>query len=164
MAAGSWLLSDKLSLQELLEVQQFFGLPSPALVEKDWHVVTALKAITSIDIEPFRLVFSGGTALSRAHRLIRRMSEDIDLKILSHETPTRPGLRRLRDKLTDSLMRAGFRFDPDDPRFRESGNASRYTLFKLPYEPIAQGEGILRPELQIESRYGRYATQPSNVP
>jgi hypothetical protein len=69
-------LPDKLSLQDLLEVQRHFNLPSPVLVEKDWYVVKALTAINSADVTPFRLVFSGGTALSRAHRLIRRMSAD----------------------------------------------------------------------------------------
>jgi hypothetical protein len=75
-------LRDKPSLQELLEVQNHFNLPSPVLVEKDWYVVRALAAINTADVKPFRLVFSGGTALSRAHRLTRRMSEDIDLKNL----------------------------------------------------------------------------------
>ena len=72
-------MSDKPTLQDLLEVQRHFGLTSPALVEKDWHVVKALGAITAAKTAPTRLVFGGGTALSRAHRLIRRMSEDIDL-------------------------------------------------------------------------------------
>jgi hypothetical protein len=35
-------LSDKPSLQDLLEVQKYFGLPSAALVEKDRYVVKAL--------------------------------------------------------------------------------------------------------------------------
>jgi predicted nucleotidyltransferase component of viral defense system len=48
-------------------------------------IVKALAAINTADVKPFRLVFSGGTALSRAHRLTRRMSEDIDLKIVSDE-------------------------------------------------------------------------------
>ena len=51
------------SLQELLEVQGYFNLPSPVLVEKDWYVIRALAAINSADVKPFRLVFSGGTAL-----------------------------------------------------------------------------------------------------
>lgn len=76
-------MSDKLSLQTLLEIQTYFGLPSPALVEKDWHVVQALAAITAADTAPLRLVFGGGTALSRAHRLIRRMSEDSARPIVS---------------------------------------------------------------------------------
>lgn len=37
---------DKQSLQNLLEVQRYFYLPSPVLVENDWHVVRALAAIT----------------------------------------------------------------------------------------------------------------------
>lgn len=58
------------TLEELREVQLFFGLPSPALVEKDFHVVKALAAIAAIKMEALhlRLVFGGGTALSRAHR------------------------------------------------------------------------------------------------
>jgi len=106
-------LSDKPSLQDLLEVQRHFGLPSPALVEKDWYVVKALAAIATADTAPFRLVFGGGTALSRAHRLIRRMSEDIDLKIVSASPATRPALRQLRDTLTDALLEAGFQFRRD---------------------------------------------------
>jgi hypothetical protein len=93
MATGNSSLNDKPSLRDLLEVQNHFGLPSPALVEKDWYVVKALAAINSADTAPFRLVFGGGTALSRAHRLVRRMSEDIDLKITSDAQFTRPALR-----------------------------------------------------------------------
>jgi predicted nucleotidyltransferase component of viral defense system len=151
MAIWSWSLSDKPSLQDLLEVQKHFGLPSPALVEKDWYVVKALAAIVAADAVPFRLVFSGGTALSRAHRLIRRMSEDIDLKIISDKPFTRPALRHLRDVITHALLNAGFAFDPENPLHRESGNASRYTLYRLPYAPIVAGEGTLRPEIQIET-------------
>jgi predicted nucleotidyltransferase component of viral defense system len=137
--------------QELLEVQAHFGLPSTALVEKDWYVVKALAAIAAVDTAPFQLVFGGGTALTRAHRLIRRMSEDIDLKIVSDGPLPRSALRRLRDSLSDALLHAGFRFDPDNPAHRDSGNASRYTIYRLPYKPITGGEGALRPEIQIET-------------
>ena len=37
-----------------------FGLPSPALVEKDFHVVKALAAIAAIETAPLGLVFGGG--------------------------------------------------------------------------------------------------------
>jgi predicted nucleotidyltransferase component of viral defense system len=144
-------LSDKPSLQVLLEIQAHFGLPSPALVEKDWYIVQALAAITAADTAPLRLVFGGGTALSRAHRLIRRMSEDIDLKIVGDAEPTRPALRRLRDTITEALLAAGFRFDPANRAHRDSRNETRYTIYRLPYEPITAGEGALRPEIQIET-------------
>jgi hypothetical protein len=67
-------LNDKPSLEELLEVQAYFKLPPPALVEKDWYVAKALAAITAADIAPIRLVFGGGTALARANKLVKRMS------------------------------------------------------------------------------------------
>lgn len=142
---------DKPSLQTLLEVQNHFALPSPVLVEKDWYVVTALAAINSADLKPFRLVFSGGTALSRGHRVIRRMSEDIDLKIVSDKPPSRSDLRKLRDIVTDALLQAGFEFDPENKAHRDSGNATRYTVYRLPYAPQVQGEGALRPEIKIET-------------
>lgn len=121
------------------------------MFEKDWYVVRALAALNEAETKPFRLVFSGGTALSRAHRLIRRMSEDIDLKILADDNPSRPAYRRLRDTISNALLNAGFRFDPEDSAQCESGNASRYMLYRLPYDPIAAGHGSLRPEIQIEA-------------
>lgn len=144
-------MPDKLSLQDLLEVQKHFNLPSPALVEKDWHVVRALAAINSTDVKPFRLIFGGGTALSRAHRLTCRMSEDIDLKIVSDTTPSRAELRKVREAVTTALLKAGFQFDPENPAHRNSGNGSRYTIYRLPYAPLQIGEGALRPELKIET-------------
>jgi hypothetical protein len=96
-------------------------------------------------------VFGGGTALSRAHRLVKRMSEDIDLRIVGAKPPGRGALRRLRDAITEALLSAGFKFDPEDPAYRKSRNESRYTIYRLPYEPAAAGEGALRPTIQIET-------------
>jgi predicted nucleotidyltransferase component of viral defense system len=144
-------LNDRPTLQELQEVQRQFGLPDPALVEKDWFVAKALAAITAADKGPFQLVFQGGTALSRAHRVIERMSEDVDIKIVSEGPPPRPALRRLRESITAELQKAGFKFDPTNPEHRKSNYESRYTLYRLPYEPIAAGQGALRPEIQIET-------------
>ena len=70
-------MSDRPTFEELIEVRRQFNLPHEALVEKDWLVVRALAAIGAADKGPFQIVFQGGTALSRAHRVIERMSEDI---------------------------------------------------------------------------------------
>jgi predicted nucleotidyltransferase component of viral defense system len=96
------------------------------------------------------LVFGGGTALCRAHHLLRRMSEDIDLKIVGDEPISRSALRALREALTASLQDVGFRFDPSNPGHRESRNESRYTIFRLPNEPLSRGEAALRPDIRIE--------------
>jgi predicted nucleotidyltransferase component of viral defense system len=138
----------------LRSVQEHFGLPSPALVEKDFYVVKALTAVAAVETKAMhlRLVFGGGTALSRAHRLIRRMSEDIDLRIVVESNRASRGtLRRLRAQITDALLSAGFKFDPGDPAQRETGNGSRRTVYRLPYDPIERVEGALRPTIRIET-------------
>lgn len=144
-------MSGEPTLGDLVRVAAIFRLPSPALVEKDFYVVRALAAIAAVDAAPLRLVFGGGTALSRAHRVIRRMSEDIDLRIVSDGRPGRGVLRRLRDVITDTLLAADFVFDPGDEAYRKSGNESRYTIYRLPYRPLTAGEGALRPAIQIET-------------
>ncbi len=144
-------MSDSPTLEDILEIQRHFGLPSPALVEKDWYVVRALSAISEADTGDCRLVFGGGTALSRAHGLLRRMSEDIDLKIVADAPPSRTALRRIRENITAKLIDAGFGFDPANPAHRKSNFENRYTLYRLPYAPMAAGEGALRPEIKIET-------------
>jgi hypothetical protein len=145
--------------RELREVQAHFRLPSVGLVEKDLHVVRAIAAVAAIDAVPFTLVFGGGTALARAHKLVRRMSEDVDFKIVP--APTAPVSRSLlrqrlgilRDRVTQALRTAGFAFDAGDTARTRSRNENRYTVWQLPYESAAgAGEG-LRPTIQIEVTY-----------
>jgi len=136
------------SLQEIIETQEYFKLPTPVLVEKDWYVVRALASINAVEVQPFRLIFGGGTCLSRAHKLIQRMSEDIDLKIICKEKPRRADLRRLRNSITEALLKAGFQFDPENEEHRQSANESRHTLYRLPYNSKLKG---LRPEIKIET-------------
>ncbi|WP_437203369.1 nucleotidyl transferase AbiEii/AbiGii toxin family protein [Planctomicrobium sp. SH664] len=49
----------------------------PAMVEKDYFVTEALRAIASAGQD--RVIFKGGTSLSKGWNLIQRFSEDIDL-------------------------------------------------------------------------------------
>jgi hypothetical protein len=57
-------LSDELPT-DLRPVADFFGLIGTAPVEKDFHVVRAIRTIAAMDACPFTLVFGGGTALAR---------------------------------------------------------------------------------------------------
>lgn len=52
---------------------------SPAIIEKDFWVCWLLKKLFSTKELEGKLVFKGGTSLSKVHRLIERFSEDIDL-------------------------------------------------------------------------------------
>ena len=52
---------------------------SPAVVEKDFWVCWTLKHLFSIDEIKSKIVFKGGTSLSKVFGVIDRFSEDIDL-------------------------------------------------------------------------------------
>ena len=149
-------MSDELPAN-LRPVADFFGLVGTAPVEKDFQVVRAIAAVAAIDAAPFTLVFGGGTALARAHKIVRRMSEDVDFKIVPPATPiSRNALRKqlgiLRDRMTAALQSAGFVFDPADKDALRSRNENRYTIYQLPYQESGAGDG-LRPTIQIELTY-----------
>lgn len=133
--------------QTLLEVQEYFSLPSPALVEKDWHVVQALAAIRDAASDGLTLAFGGGTALGRAYGLLQRMSEDIDLRVISEDKPARAALKRLRRQVSDRLRGIGFAVDDEHIKVQHNDT---YVRYDLPYDPIMKGEGVLRPEIKIE--------------
>jgi hypothetical protein len=139
-------LKDKPDLKTLLEVQEYFNLPSTALVEKDWFVVRALAAIHDVEVDGLTLAFGGGTALGRAYRLLERMSEDIDLRIVGEKAGAREPLKRMRRAVSKRLADAGFTVE-GHVRVLQNGS---YVRYDLPYEPIAKGEGVLRPEIKIE--------------
>ena len=152
-------MSEANTERELREVQTFFRLPSIGLVEKDLHVVRAIAAIAQIDASPFTLVFGGGTALARAHKLVKRMSEDVDFKIVPlpgapvSRYKLRLQLGSLRDNVTNALRAAGFAVDPNDTSNPRSRNKSRYTIWQLPYGSTISGEEGLRPTIQVELTY-----------
>lgn len=81
--------------QELIDAivaETAMGGITAGLLEKDEHLTDALRALFALPLDGMNLVFCGGTSLSKAHRLIERMSEDADLKIvLSSSSESRSG-------------------------------------------------------------------------
>ena len=56
------------------------GISSPLIIEKDFWVCVLLNYLFSLQPRP-RLIFKGGTSLSKAYNLIERFSEDIDVGV-----------------------------------------------------------------------------------
>jgi hypothetical protein len=79
------------------------------------------------------------------------MSEDIDLRIVGVDRPSRGQLRKLRKSITEALLKAGFEFDPEKPEHRKTMYEGRYTIYLIPYKATAEGTGALRPEIMIET-------------
>lgn len=150
---------------ELRATQDHFGFQLLAPVEKDWHVVQAMRTLLAVDAEPFRLVFAGGTCLARAHRLIARMSEDVDFKIVLHDVPMsnnqrRQALGRLRDQIVERLTDTGFVLD----QAPQSLDANQYTVLHLRTDSEAGQDGPLRPTIQIELSYAVLRTATVRLP
>jgi predicted nucleotidyltransferase component of viral defense system len=145
---------------EALAAQEHFGFPSPAPIEKDWHILRAMRAVISVDPTPFQLVFAGGTCLARAHKLIRRMSEDVDFKIapldpdsVPSKSKRRKELHGLRERITAALQVAGFPIDATDDEQVRSRDDNRFTSYQLAYDIPGGKQRALRPTIQVELNY-----------
>lgn len=154
------------------------GLPVQT-AEKDIHITDLLKALSELrvmhghfnDLDArkgelvrhdagIRLVFAGGTCLAKAHGLIQRMSEDIDLKVVLEPTPVplkkgrgqRARLTALHQHLTALLAQLQF---PLLPPSADDGNPSvrdahRYFVVGAGYRSTYSQLPSLRPELKLE--------------
>ena len=155
---------------ELRATQDHFGFRLLEPVEKDWYVVQAMRTLLSVDASPFRLVFAGGTCLARAHKLVRRMSEDVDFKVLLNDMAPqsanmlRKELGALRDRITAALQTSGFAIDPANPAQVSSRDANRYTVYNLTAGSADTASTPLRPTLQIEVNYTRLRLPSVELP
>jgi len=52
------------------------------LIEKDYHISRILRVLSRSSYES-KIVFKGGTSLSKAYQLIDRFSEDVDFAVIS---------------------------------------------------------------------------------
>ncbi len=84
------------------------GLPE-AIIEKDFWVCWVLKQLFSIEAFSNRLLFKGGTSLSKVFHAINRFSEMavdyVALGFTGERSPVRDGISRTRrDNILDEMM------------------------------------------------------------
>src|SRR5690348_9106348 len=93
-------------LQSLIsDTSELLGLDE-AVIEKDYYVTQVIHALSNLENESFRLIFCGGTCLAKAHKLVQRMSEDVDFKV---QRKTRENFSRSRLKSELDRFRAYLR-------------------------------------------------------
>ena len=153
------LSSARRDLIEALIAESDVGGITAALLEKDEHLTDALRAVFSLEIEGLRLVFCGGTSLSKAHGLIERMSEDADIKVVRTDKAAnwsrsrlRTELRGLRTAVASKMVDLGFLEDKEQAA---SLNETRFVHSQWTYETAYEGAAALRPNLQLEFVYRR---------
>lgn len=144
-------LPSQKQLQDLiLLTAENLQLKQPYVVEKDFYITQLLKILRAIDDDNFQLVFAGGTSLAKAHRLVRRMSEDVDFKIknlsvTSSKSQTLKGLKRFRDRIIAVIK--GTSFSIIDTAVRNEGH---YMIIKLSYPSVFPASEILRSHILLE--------------
>ena len=146
--------------RELVEdVAAELGINEPSLVEKDFHVVRVLSLLAQYPSPYFELIFAGGTCLSKILPSLRRMSEDVDLKVLPTEqgqqlkgNALRKELSTFKQKMTELLARGGFEIC-----HMEARNNNHFIAFELTYSRIFDVIEALRPNIKIELTFCDYA-------
>lgn len=133
----------------ILEASEVLGIDK-AFIEKDWFITQLLRSTKAFHGDPrISLVFSGGTALSKAHRRISRFSEDVDFRIHSDEKISRSARSRWRKELVVHLRENGWGVSDEQVLARDEG---RYIVIKVPYPTYFSPHVALRPELKLELR------------
>ena len=56
----------------LFEDVAFFRRMLPSFVEKDWYGTQVIGVFANVNVPGFEMVFTGGTALSKAHGILDR--------------------------------------------------------------------------------------------
>ena len=119
-----------------------------AFVEKDWFVTQVISIVAGIRQEGFEVIFSGGTALSKAHSLLYRFSEDVDFRVIAApHLHTRRTLSGFKNSVLHSLRENGFKIEDHHITARD-GN--RFFAVELEYETAFPRTDALRPHIQIE--------------
>lgn len=129
----------------------------PAFVEKDWYLLHVLQVMQqAVGPGSGRLVFAGGTSLSKGFGRIRRFSEDIDFVIVGGLS--RKGRSRLRDSLIGAVGAVrGFEIDAATIESRDN---SSYATFAIRYPRQSSSASGLRNELKVEVVFKPLALPP----
>lgn len=167
----------------------------PTVIEKEIHITDVLFMLAGLDphIAAYpaggrhrdsdkvevrtRLVFSGGTCLSKAYGIIERMSEDIDIKVVLEDLPeayvTRKGIGKsgrsrlatLHEAILNKLAAMEFELTEVEDNLHIK-DARRYFHVCLGYESVFDTKvAALRAELKLEviHRHPQLPYQPQSI-
>lgn len=119
---------------------------SVSYLVKDYYAVHLMKCLQTLDLQKGSFIFTGGTALAKAYKVLGRFSEDCDFIFLM-KSPSRKYLSSVRKKILNHLNSEGFII-----KDCKSRNESKNWVFEIEYERLSpvNGGDNLRPELKLE--------------
>ncbi|MDD4921453.1 MAG: nucleotidyl transferase AbiEii/AbiGii toxin family protein [Bacteroidales bacterium] len=80
---------------------EYFSI-SPAYIEKDYWITNTLRRL-SLNTNAEKVVFKGGTSLSKAYNLVDRFSEDIDIAVIDAKSFNGNQLKTLIKKVAKDM-------------------------------------------------------------
>lgn len=121
------------------------------VLEKDILITEVLEIFSGISDDDVSVVFCGGTCLSKAYRLIDRMSEDVDFKVVVPSDLTKSARSKMlsdfKKKTVFALERCGFLVPSKEVVARDGNN---YVAMNLHYQSKFPSVASLRPEIKLE--------------
>ncbi|MBC7622206.1 MAG: nucleotidyl transferase AbiEii/AbiGii toxin family protein [Aeromicrobium sp.] len=152
----------KISSAEAKQIDDFAiesGILPAYVLEKDLHVFAALEILANMPVsEYFRLVFCGGTCLSKSYGILDRMSEDVDFKLVPTDaaraltgSARRSQLKVFRKLVFDALSSGGF--TGEGAIIEKALDEGAYSSFSVTYESAFEKTESLRSHLLIELSY-----------
>lgn len=151
---------NELPSKDLIEEAALLTSLSPSYVEKDWYIVQILTIILGIQHEEFSLVFAGGTALSKAHKLISRMSEDIDFKVkINQELQSRKSLSGFKKFILAKLENSKLEISIKKIRAQ---NDNHFFAFEIDYPSYFNHNASLRNHILLEFSVKQIKLNPIN--
>lgn len=138
---------DKLLLEEVSLIK--FGTKE-AYIEKDWFVTKVIKILAEQQYLNFSIVFTGGTCLSKAHKIIERFSEDIDFRVIAPNLEGQ-GISKVRKVLSGfkkhvaDLLSEEFEILDIDAR-----DGNRHIMILLAFPTVCEPDEGLRPHIKLE--------------
>lgn len=136
------------------------GIPA-AHIEKDYWVTEVLRGISAASRETScSIVLQGGTSLSKAHHLIQRFSEDVDLIAVLPAGGTESKDTALKTFVAAAAEATGLESETDPSATTRGVKRSAVLAY-----PTTHGAGGLRPLVLVEvgTRGGALARAPRTV-
>jgi predicted nucleotidyltransferase component of viral defense system len=160
---GVYLKEQMLELINLTTEQ--LGLQDPYVVEKDFYVTKAVSVLSNIKSDTFDLIFQGGTALVKAHKIIQRMSEDLDFRLIykdpakhKNKSLQRKQLRMFRESILEALLNSDFKLDEGAATIRNEG---RFITIRARYSSYySDTPSALKPYISFEFFLGEVNMPP----
>jgi Nucleotidyl transferase AbiEii toxin, Type IV TA system len=144
-------MPDNFLLNKIKETSDVLDLHE-SIIEKDYYVTQLIQTLSDVENEYFRLVFCGGTCLAKAHRIVQRMSEDVDFKIQRKSTTDDFSKSHMLKELKAFRLELQSKFSipnliASDPVVRNEG---KYSRVEFTFPSVFTLNDNLRPHILFE--------------